>query len=549
MKYKFGFISIVMLVQSITARAQINVQEESSNFFEISKNIEIFTSLYKELNTYYVDPLDPGKLMKIAIDAMLGSLDPYTNFYSESQIEGSRFLMEGNYDGIGAELKQINGNITLFEIFENGPAFQAGLRVGDVITHVQDEKVSERNLEEFKAIMRGTPGTEVNIQVQRPGEDSPLSLTLLRGETKIDNVPYYGMVDSEVGYISLVVFTKEAGRNVRNALKELQRNHPNMKSVILDLRNNGGGLLHEAVNLCNIFLPNNQLIVSTKGKVSDWDALFKTKGDPTDLDIPVVVLVNKMSASASEIVSGVIQDYDRGVVIGQRTYGKGLVQNTKTIGFNNQFKLTTSKYYIPSGRCIQSVAYENGEPKDIADDERNIFKTLGGRPVLDGGGITPDIMVPSGEDIPFIKTLLEENIIFHYITEYLQKNPIVSDPETFQFTDFSGFKKFAETRKNDFKLPIEQFLYQLKEEAERKEFSADVSKQIAALQKAIDKEKEISLDLYKNEIVKIIGEQIVTRTHWQSGRVKFRLKNDNEMEKAIEILKNPTLYHNILGGQ
>jgi carboxyl-terminal processing protease len=548
MKYTFGLISLFFIKASFPLRAQVDVQKESANFFEISKNIEVFTTLYKELNTYYVDPLDPGKLMKIAIDAMLGSLDPYTNFYSESQIEGSRFLMEGNYDGIGAELKEINGNITLFEIFENGPAYKAGLKVGDIITHVQEEKVSERNLEEFKAIMRGTPGTEVSIQIQRPGISNPMSIDITRGDTKIDNVPYFGMVDEEVGYISLVVFTKEAGRNVKNALKELQRENPKMTSVIIDLRNNGGGLLHEAVNLCNIFLPENQLIVSTQGKVSDWDAIFKTKGEPTDLEIPVVVLVNKMSASASEIVSGVLQDYDRGVIIGQRTYGKGLVQNTKTIGFNNQFKLTTSKYYIPSGRCIQSVEYENGEPKDISDNKRNIFKTAGGRSVLDGGGITPDIVIPSEQDIPFIKTLLEENIIFHYITEYLQRSPEVPDPETYQFNDFNGFKKFAEMRKNDFQLPVEQFVQQLKEEAERKDFSADLSKQIIALQKAIDKEKEVSLERYKNELIKIIGEQIVTRTHWQSGRVKFRLKNDNEMEKAIKILKDSTAYNTILKG-
>lgn len=536
---------MVTVVPSVL-QGQQHVQP-SVDYFEISKNIEVFTTLYKELNTYYVDPIDPGKLMKIGIEAMLSSLDPYTNFYSESQIEGSRFLMEGNYDGLGAEIKHIDGFITITEIYEKGPAAKAGLKVGDKIVEVKGENLSERNLEEFKAIMRGTPGTEAQLSVVRPGLSDPLSVTLIRGETSIENVPYYGMVSDEVGYISLVTFTKEAGRNVSNALKALRRDNPQMKSVILDLRNNGGGLLHEAVNLSNIFIPNGQLVASTKGKIPEWDNYFRTKMEPVDLEIPVAVLINKMSASASEIVSGVIQDYDRGVVIGQRSYGKGLVQNTKSLGFNNQFKLTTSKYYIPSGRCIQSVEYENGEPKDIPDDKRAVFYTKNGRKVLDGGGVTPDIILDAKEDIPFVKALIDANIIFHYVTDYIvEKNPDITDPKTYTFTDFADFKKYVEIRKKDILLPIEAKLQALTEEAQNTQFSGDLSRQITSLQKAVEKEKSQSLDRYRAELENLIGEQIVLRLKLQSGRVMYKLANDSEINKAIEVLGNQDLYRSIL---
>lgn len=537
-------VCIGLVFQSLDTKAQ--VQGNSANYFEISKNIEVFTTLYKELNTYYVDPLDPGKLMKIGIEAMLGSLDPYTNFYSESQIEGSRFLMEGNYDGIGAELKEINGFITITEIFEKGPAEKAGLKAGDRIVEVKGEDLSERNMEEFKAIMRGTPGTEAILTIKRPGEEMPRQVTVVRGDTQIENVPYYGMINEEVGYISLITFTRQAGRNVGNALKELKRDHPGMKSVILDLRNNGGGLLNEAVNVSNIFIQKDQLVVSTKGKVAEWDNYFKTNAEPIDLEIPVVVLINKMSASASEIVSGVLQDYDRGVLVGQRTYGKGLVQNTKPLGFNNQFKLTTSKYYIPSGRCIQSVEYADGEPKDIPDERRAEFKTRNGRKVLDGGGVTPDVQIDATEDIPFIKALLESNLIFHYITDYLQTNPKVENPKEYKFPDFSGFKKYVESKKEEIKLPIEKSLEDLKNEAVNTQFSGDLTKQIASLQKAIDREKDLNLEKYRNELERLLGELIVTRIHLQSGRVQYRLANDKEIVKAVEILKNEVGYRHLL---
>lgn len=544
---KKTLLSLSLITAAFTNTSYSQQEQTSVDYFEISKNIEVFTTLYKELNTYYVDPLDPGKLMKIGIEAMLSSLDPYTNFYSESQIEGSRFLMEGNYDGLGAEIKQIDGHITITEIYDKGPAAKAGLKVGDKIVGVKGENLSERNLEEFKAIMRGTPGTEAKLSVARPGISDPMSITLVRGETSIDNVPYYGMVSDEVGYISLITFTKEAGRNVSNAMKALKRDHPQMKSIILDLRNNGGGLLHEAVNISNIFIPNGQLVASTKGKIPEWDNYFRTLTEPVDLDIPVAVLINKMSASASEIVSGVLQDYDRGVVIGQRSYGKGLVQNTKSLGFNNQFKLTTSKYYIPSGRCIQSVEYENGEPKDIPDDKRAVFYTKNGRKVLDGGGVTPDIILEAKEDIPFVKALIDANIIFHYVTDYIvEKNPEITDAKTYTFTDFADFKKYVETRKKDILLPIEIKLQGLTEEAQNSQFSGDLSKQIASLEKAVEKEKIQSLDRYRLELENLIGEQIVLRLKLQSGRVMYKLANDPEINKAIEVLGDQDLYKTIL---
>ncbi len=358
---------------------------EDNKYFEIIKNLEIFTNAYKEINHAYVDELEPGKLMRTGLDAMLGDLDPFTNYISETDIEGYRYLYDGRYNAIGAEGKKMGDWVVITEILEDSPAHKAGLKVGDAVLSVSGQNAKGRSSEDVMAFLRGVQGTKVDLVVRRPGETKDVRVTLERGEILTQNVPHSGIVADGIGYIYLTTFTQDAGENVANALKDLKSKHPDLKGVIFDLRDNGGGLLHEAVNVCNVFVPRGELISSTKGKVPEWDRSYKTSHTPVDENIPVVVLINKMSASASEIVSGSLQDLDRAVLLGQRSYGKGLVQNTKDVGYNAKIKLTTAKYYIPSGRCIQSARYKNGQPVDIPDSERAVFKTRNGRRVLDGG--------------------------------------------------------------------------------------------------------------------------------------------------------------------
>ena len=384
-----------------------------NKYFEIAKNLEIFTSVYKELNTHYVDELDPNTVMRTGIDAIMNSLDPYTVYYSESQVESYRISLDNKYDGLGASSKEVDGKVTVVEVYKDGPSYEAGIQVGDQISSINGQSTKGRSYEDVTAFLRGFPGTSLQIGVFRPEEKKTHNFEITRSAVDIPNVPYSGMVSDEVGYITLTTFTQEAGKNIAKALRKLRAENSDLRGLVLDLRNNGGGLLSEAIDILGIFLPKESLVVTTKGKVRERDQAYRTRRTPIDIDMPVVVLINKSSASASEIVSGAIQDYDRGVIMGQRSYGKGLVQNQQEVGYNSRIKVTTSKYYIPSGRCIQSVAYENGEPKDIPDSEREVFKTKGGRPVLDGGGVTPDVKLDAFEPSEILQSLDENNWIFN----------------------------------------------------------------------------------------------------------------------------------------
>ena len=462
----------------------------NDKLFEISKNIEIFSNLFKELNTYYVDDIDPSKLMKVGIDAMVETLDPYTNYFSETQIETWRYLTEGKYEGIGANVQTIGDEITIIEPYEGCPAFEAGLKAGDVIVSIDGQSTKGKNSSDLGVLLRGVPGSAITIDVRRPGVKEIKSFKMNRGEIKMSNAPYSGIIRDHVGYVSLTTFTQDAGKNIADAIKTMKKEDPLLKGVILDLRDNGGGLLMEAINIVNIFVPNGVEVVSTRGKVRDWDKTFTTQRPALDETLPVVVLINKHSASASEIVSGAIQDLDRGVIIGQRSYGKGLVQNTKDIGFNSKLKLTTSKYYIPSGRCIQSVSYRNGEPLDVPDNERHVFRTKGGRKVLDGGGVTPDILiVPDSGDAP-VKALLDNYVVFNYVTKYIQTHPTIAKAEDFKFTDFEDFMKFVESNNYPFETNSEKELKELEADAKSDEFLKILQPDLTALKNKILKEKK-----------------------------------------------------------
>ncbi len=536
---------IAGLIGTFLLGTAFTVSSDKDKYFEIIKNIEIFTNLYKEVNTNYVDDIDPGQLMRTGLEAMVGSLDPFTNYISEADIEGYRFISEGRYHGIGTKQKRMGEYVTITELYKDQPADKAGLKPGDQFISVDGQSAVGRSLEELDEIMRGFPGTTMNLVIRRPGVDENLNIELIRGDVEINNVPYYGMVSDNVGYINLSVFSRNAGRNILNAFNDLKKNNPDMGGIIIDLRGNGGGLLNEAINISNIFIPRDQVVVTTRGKVKDWDRTYKTVNQPIDTEIPVAVLVNKGSASASEIVSGVMQDYDRGILIGQRTYGKGLVQNTMEVGYNARVKITTAKYYIPSERCIQSVEYENGEPVAIADDKRARFQTSNGRTVLDGGGVKPDVLTEPAEEKGIVKALIDENMLFNYVTEWSLANPNIDSTDTFRFTEYDGFQQFLNTENFEYQSAAEKMLMKLSEVAGDETVSID--SEAKAIRQKLDAAQEAELTKNKDLIIRLIEKEIAGRYYYQRGKVQIGLRNDPEVNEAISILNDDKRYNEILG--
>lgn len=519
------------------------VSPVNDKFFEIMKAIEVYTNVYKEVNTYYVDEIEPNKLMRTGIEAMVSSLDPYTNYISETDVELARLRQSGKYQGIGADIEYIEGLPTIMTLFKDQPADAAGLKTGDRITEVDGRATEGYNRDQLEEIMRGFPGTTMKLKVDRPGVGEK-NLELLRGDVSIPNVPYSGMLANNVGYVALTTFTQQAAKNVRDAVVKLRADNPGMTGVVLDLRDNGGGLLNEAVDIVNIFVPKDELIVTTKGKVRDWDRSYKTNGNPLDLEIPVAVLINDHSASASEIVSGSLQDLDRAVLIGQRSYGKGLVQNIMETGYGSRVKITTAKYYIPSQRCIQALEYRDGKPFDIPDDRRAVFKTRAGRKVLDGGGVAPDIELPVLGGKAITQGLLEEHVIFDYVNEWATKNPTIDSVADFHFKDWDGFMSFLQRGDFEYTSKAEKALAKAKEQAEEEGF--DISSQLAAIEAQVEKEQLATIQNYKNEIINIIEKEIAGRYYYQRGQVQMGLRNDKEVQEAIAVLNDPARYAKLL---
>jgi carboxyl-terminal processing protease len=525
-----------------------NERTDHGKYFEISKNIEIFTNLYKELNTYYVDDLDPSKLMRTGVDAMLNSLDPYTNYISESDIEGYRYITEGKYNGVGASFDKTGDYVFVTDIFDSSPSQKAGLKAGDKIVAVDGKSAKGKGIEEVGDVLKGAPGTDVELTIARPqldGVDKTMKIKVVRDEVTEKNVPYFGMLNDKVGYIILTTFTRDAGENVEKAFKELKDKNPGMKSLIFDLRGNGGGLLNEAVNICNIWIPKGEMVVTTKGKVVDWDRGFKTLNPSVDEQMPIVVLVDKGTASASEIVSGTLQDYDRAVVVGQRSYGKGLVQNVRDIGYNSKLKLTTAKYYIPSGRCIQAVKYDKGAPVELPDSACAKFKTRGGREVLDGGGIKPDMLLDKDSDVGLMKTLKDKFFLFDYVTQFALKNPTIAEPQKFRFTEFEEFVAFLGKRNFQYDSESEKLLKKLKKESKKEKY-ATIDAELQAIESKITVDKKNDLQKHKAEIVNEIEKEIVSRYYFENGLIKIGLRNDIEIQESIKLLDNMTQYKAIL---
>ncbi len=431
-------------------------------------------------------------------------------------------------------------------MFEGSSAQKAGLKIGDKILSVDGNQTKGLSSEEARRLLQGADGTSFNVEIQRPGEKKSTSFTVERNQLNITNVPYNGFVADGIGYVILTTFTQNASQNIAKAIKELRKEEPNLKGLVFDLRNNGGGLLMEAINVSNLFIPKGEEVVTTRGKIKERTRTYKTLGDPAEQEIPLAILTNKSSASASEIVAGVIQDYDRGIIIGQRSYGKGLVQVTKDIGYNSKLKITTSKYYIPSGRCIQSVEYDDGEPKDVADSLRSTFKTRNGRPVLDGGGITPDLKMEDPEKAGLIKQLKDQDVIFKFATNWVIENGPIQDIANFNYDNFEAVKQFVQATGFNFKSAERVKLEELMKELGEGDYDQTVIDNVSnALNSIVSKDKN-ALDSNKQSILDNIEEEIVKRFSVGKDKILFNLKNDQEVLKAVELLNNPTQYQALL---
>ncbi|HRH68053.1 MAG: S41 family peptidase [Flavobacteriales bacterium] len=520
------------------------------SFFEISKNLEIFTELYKELNIYYVDDTQPGKLMKTGIDAMLNSLDPYTQYIPESDMEDYRFMTTGQYGGIGALIKRQDDHVLVSEPYEGYPAMKAGIWAGDEIVEVDGRKIAGMETDEVSKLLKGQAGSTVNIVTKR-GDAAPTTHALTREEIKIPDVPYKGMIDSVgmVGYIKLNSFTQTAGQEVRNAMKELK--DQGAKKMVLDLRGNGGGLLREAVNIVNLFVPKNQLVVETKGRIPEWDKTYNTLSEPLDATIPLAVLVDGGSASASEIVSGALQDLDRGVIIGERSYGKGLVQQTRDLYYNSKLKVTVAKYYIPSGRCIQKLDYasrdSSGKVAEVKEEAIAEFKTRNGRPVFDGRGILPDIEVTDPELAKVVGGLYSEDLFFDFATRYRSEHADIGPAERFTISDalYQEFTDYVKDKKFEYDTETMEAFKALEEKAKKERYYDHAKAQLEALHAELAPDRTEELTRFRSDIEEVLKSEIVARYHYQTGRAKASLVTDPYIKESIAVLNGPR-YNEVL---
>lgn len=526
----------------------------AQNDFEISKNIDIFITAYKQLNTNYVDEVNPGQLIKTAIDAMLESLDPYTVYIPESEIEDYRFMTTGHYGGIGAIIFKRGDFIYISEPYEGAPADKAGLKAGDKVLEVNGNSTKGKTVDEVSTVLKGQPGSEITLLVQRDTTLKPYEVKLNREEIIIKNVQYYGMVNPSIGYINLSEFRQDAGKEVKEAFSKLSTDNPSLKGLILDLRGNGGGLLNEAVNIANIFIDKGQLICSTKGKIRDRNNVHKTLNPAVDIKIPLVVLVDGGSASASEIVAGAIQDLDRGVVVGKKTFGKGLVQNIFPLSYNSQMKVTVAKYYIPSGRCVQAIDYfhkdEDGNAPKVPDSLLKEFKTKAGRSVFEGSGIQPDVNVELPKIPDILYTLVSKNLIFDFAVNFYRKHQSIEPAKSFIVTDeiFEQFEKFLQDKDYTYTTASEISLSEFKKKAEEDNYFEKVKSQYSALNEMLLMQKKNDLIANKNDIKRLIKAYLVPLYYYQKGRIESSLSDDEDVKKAIEILDNQTLYQSILNG-
>tara|TARA_B100000809_G_scaffold56721_1_gene52708 strand:+ start:4248 stop:5882 length:1635 start_codon:yes stop_codon:yes gene_type:complete len=515
-----------------------------SKFFEIAKQIEIYNTLFKELNMYYVDEINPAEFTNKAIKNTLKDLDPYTSFYNEQDVEDAKIRREGEYSGIGTAVYYTKKGIQIKEVYKGFSADKAGLKAGDIIISIDGQLLKNMERDQLSMFLKGTSNSKVSVEIERQGK--LINKELVREKVVINPVPFYEMIDDETGYITLTRFNNKASSEVKKAYRSLKKK--GMRKLVFDLRYNPGGSLSEAINITNFFIPKGKVIVTTKAKIKKWSNTYKGTNEPLDLEIPIVVLINGRSASASEIVSGSLQDYDRAVIMGQRSFGKGLVQRYRTLTYGTQLKLTISKYYTPSGRCIQELDYTNrdaktGEVPKFSDNQINEFKTEKGRTVFDGGGVMPDIEIKTSKRTNVTKNLLKSKAIFNFASDYFYKNPIIADAENYKFsnTDFKNFTKFLET---DTTFVTEQ--ERLFKEAYLSSNNSSISKEYKKIKEKLFKNKISEISKNQDIISVLLEEEVLEKYYYKQGVYTHHLRNDEAIFEAVKLLKNEDSYKQIL---
>jgi carboxyl-terminal processing protease len=543
---KIKKLLVLLAIVVLGGIAFISFTNDQKNF-EIAKNLDIYYSLFRELNTFYVDDINPGKLVKTSIDKMLESLDPYTNYIPEADVEDFRFMTTGEYAGIGALISKHNNDIVVAEPYEGFPAQKSGLKAGDIILEVEGKSTATMNTEDVSNLLKGPALKPVRIKIQKPTEKKPVEITVVREKISIDAIPYFGMVDNKTAYIRLSSFTENCGEEFKKVFLELKKQY-NPESLIIDLRSNPGGLLKESVEIVNLFVPRGSEIVSVRGKIKAMESVYKAEANPVDTTIKIAVLTNRGSASASEIVTGAIQDLDRGIVVGTRTFGKGLVQNVRPLSYNTQLKITTAKYYIPSGRCIQALDYshhnEDGSVGNVPDSLISMFNTRNGRKVYNGGGVIPDIKLPDNNISSLTIELVTKFTVFDFATQYAAKNQTILQPEEFQITDavYNDFIVFVKSSSFKYDSDTEDALSELIKTAKSEKYYDLAGEEFKSLEAKLKPDLDKDLNLFRKEISELLKDEIVGRYFYQKGAIRATLKEDSDILKAREILNEPEVY-------
>lgn len=543
-----AFICLVFLSGSIQP-----VKAQKDNRFEVSKNLDIVNALVKEMEMFYVDSVDIEKSVRRGIDAMLSGLDPYTVYFPEQDTEELQMMATGEYGGIGSFIRQRNqaGGVMIAEPNEGMPAALAGLKAGDMILAIDTIDVSTATSDRVSELLKGVPNTKFTLTIQRPGEKKPRKVELTRKQIKVNQVTYYGVMSDSVGYIYLNSFTDKSAQEVKDAFVDMKKNH-NIKSLVLDLRNNGGGVLETAVQTVGMFVPKGSEVISTKGKIKQWDRVYRTTVEPIDTVIPIAVLINSNSASAAEIVSGGLQDLDRAVLVGQRSFGKGLVQSSRDLPYDGKLKITISKYYIPSGRCIQQLDYTHrkadGSVEAIPDSLTSVFYTSKGRPVRDGGGVRPEFEVKEPKIPTLMYYLAVDTVLIDFVTDWAAKHPTIAPVEEFVVADadFEALKETAKAKNFTYDRQSEKALKNLKEIAEFEGYLDGDSTALKALEERLIPDLDRDFDRNKEEIKRLLASEIVKRYYYQRGEQRQSLKNDEVLDKAIEVLNDRDLYNRTL---
>ena len=540
------------LLLLVTVVALWGFASGDSRSFQVAKNLDIFNSIVKELDLFYVDTIDPNKTVREGIDAMLYSLDPYTEYYPEDDQAELEQMLKNSYGGIGSVItwNAKRKRSVIAEPYEGMPAAEVGLKAGDVLLEIDGKDLMGKNNQQVSEMLRGQVGTSFKLKVERPGEKKPLEFDIVRRSIQLPLIPYYGVVGDHVGYINLSTFSGRPAKEFKRAFLDLKKQ--GITSLVIDLRNNGGGLLDESVEIANYFLPRGKTLVTTKGKIEQASNTYKTLREPIDLDIPIAVLVNSVTASASEILAGSLQDLDRAVLVGTRTFGKGLVQTTRPLPYGGTMKVTTSKYYIPSGRCVQAIDYthrnEDGSVGRIPDSLTTVFHTAAGREVRDGGGVTPDIEVKQEKLPNILFYLVNDNLIFDYATDYCLKHPTIAAPEQFEVTDadYADFKVKVKAAGFKYDQQTEKMLKNLKEMAEFEGYLEGASAEFDALEKKLQHNLDHDLDYFADDIRSLIAVEIVKRYYYQRGSIIQQLKDDKDLDAALEILGDTAAYRKML---